>query len=132
MTTYGLLDTSAVVALENDRVFDLGSMPDEVSISSVTLAEIQVGIHAARDTETRARRLATWDWVSQLQTHDIDSDAAVEWARMRYRLGEAGRRVNVNDLWIASVALVHGLPVVTQDGDFAALEDVGGPVVIRI
>lgn len=131
-TTYGLLDTSAVVALENDRILDLAAIPDEVSISVVTLAELQAGIHAARDTETRARRMATFDWVSEFETHDIDADAAIEWSRMRYRLAELGRRANVNDLWIASVALAHGLPVVTQDDDFAVFEEVGGPVVIRV
>ena len=132
MTTYGLLDTSAVVGLENERIYDLALIPDEISISVVTLAELQVGIHAARDTDTRARRMATFDWVSELETHDIDADAAIEWSRMRYRLAESGRRANVNDLWIAAVALAHGLPVVTQDGDFTTFEEVGGPVVIRI
>lgn len=132
MTTYGLLDTSAIVGLENGRIRDFALVPDEISISAITLAELQVGIHSARDTETRARRIATLDWVSQLETHDIDADAAVEWSRMRYRLRELGRRPNVNDLWIAAVALVHGLPVVTQDDDFAVFEEIGGPVVIRV
>lgn len=101
-------------------------------MSVVTLAELQLGVYAARDTETRGRRLATLDNSAQFDVLDIDADAAVEWSRMRYRLAETGRRANLNDLWIASVALAHGLPVLTQDEDFDVLEQVGGPVVIRV
>lgn len=51
---------------------------------------------------------------------------------MRVRLAEEGRRINVNDLWIAAVAAANDLPVVTQDSDYDALEIIGGPQVIRI
>ncbi len=131
-TSFGLLDTSAVIAQERRRPVDLSDFPDEVMISVVTLAELQVGVFAARDTETRARRMATLDRVTAFETLPADADAATEWSRLRYRLAEAKRRITVNDLWIASIALVHGLPVVTQDGDFDVLEGLGGPGVIRI
>lgn len=132
MTTSGLLDTSVFIAWETARALDVAAMPDDLSLSVVTLAELHMGIYSARDTETRGRRMTTLDNASQFAVLDIDGDAAIEWSRMRYRLAETGRRTNVNDLWIAAVALVHGLPVITQDGDFDAFEEVGGPVVIRV
>lgn len=61
-----------------------------------------------------------------------DEAAAEHWARLRYRLAENGRRINVNDLWIASIALANGLPVVTQDRDFDVLEGLGGPAIIHV
>ncbi|BBX66577.1 hypothetical protein MPSYJ_00380 [Mycolicibacterium psychrotolerans] len=51
---------------------------------------------------------------------------------MRVHLAETGRRVRVNDLWIAAVAASHDLPVVTRDGDFDPLEGVAGLSVIRV
>jgi predicted nucleic acid-binding protein len=51
---------------------------------------------------------------------------------MRVLLAAAGRRVNVNDLWIAASASAAGLPVVTQDEDFDVLRDVAGLEVIRV
>jgi len=47
-------------------------------------------------------------------------------------LAETGRRVRINDLWIAAVAASRGLPVVTQVDDFDALNGVAGVDVIRI
>ena len=37
---------------------------------------------------------------------------------MRVLLAEAGR-INVSDLWIAASTASQGLPIVTQDDDFA-------------
>jgi predicted nucleic acid-binding protein len=48
------------------------------------------------------------------------------WARMRVHLAQSGRRLNINDLWIAAVAAARGLPVVTQDDDFGPVEAIGG------
>ncbi|MCW2527841.1 MAG: ribonuclease [Pseudonocardiales bacterium] len=62
----------------------------------------------------------------------IEAAAAGHWATLRDRWQETGRRINVNDLWIAAVALGNGLPIVTQDADFDALEDIGGPKLIRV
>lgn len=62
----------------------------------------------------------------------IDVISARHWATLRVRLAEHGRRVNVNDLWVAAMALATDLPVVTQDSDYDALESLGGSQVIRI
>jgi predicted nucleic acid-binding protein len=63
---------------------------------------------------------------------DVDVRAADRWAQLRVYLAESGRRVNVNDLWIAAIALANDLPIVTQDDEFAALEDFPGVELIRV
>ena len=63
---------------------------------------------------------------------DVDPATALVWAQMRVHLAEAGRRANVNDLWIAACAASRGLPVVTQDDDFAPVQGIAGLVVIRV
>jgi len=128
----GLLDTSVLIGSETGRLPDTDALPDEVFISVVTIAELQAGVLAAADTATRARRLATLDSVSGLGALPIDVVAAGHWATMRVRLAEEGRRINVNDLWIAAVAAANGLPIVTQDSDYDALAAIGGPEVIRV
>jgi predicted nucleic acid-binding protein len=128
----GLLDTSVFIALESGRPLDEHRIPEETAVSVVTLAELQAGVLAAADVDVRARRLATLDAVSDIELIDIDESAARAWARMRVHLGEIGRRVNVNDLWIAAVAASRGLPVVTQDDDFGPVAGVMGLDVIRV
>lgn len=128
----GLLDTSVFIGSESGRPLDEQRIPDETAVSVVTLAELQAGVLAAVDVDVRARRLATLDAVSDIELIDIDEPAARTWARMRVHLAGVGRRVNVNDLWIAAVAASRRLPVVTQDDDFGPVEGVAGLQVIRV
>lgn len=116
----GLLDTSIFIARESRRV-ELGSLPDEVAVSVITYAELRAGVLAASDVTTRSRRLTTLQAVADLNPLPVDSAVADEWARLRLLLAQAGRRVDVNDTWIAATALAHAVPVVTQDDDFSAL-----------
>lgn len=128
----GVLDTSVFIAAESGRPLDAARVPDESAISVVTLAELHAGVLAARDTDTRARRLATVEALADIEVLPIDAEAAVTWARLRVLLAESGRRANVNDLWIAATAASRGLPVVTQDDDFSAVEGLAGLVVVRV
>jgi predicted nucleic acid-binding protein len=54
------------------------------------------------------------------------------WARLRIQLAETGRRVRINDLWIAAIAASRRLPVITRDDDFAALDGAGGLTIIKV
>ncbi len=128
----GLLDTSVFIAAESGRPLDAKGIPDEAAVSVVTVAELQAGVLAAADLDVRARRLATLDAVADIELIGIDERAALMWARMRVHLAQSGRRLNVNDLWIAAVAASRGLPVVTQDDDFGPVEGIGGLEVVRV
>ncbi len=59
----------------------------------------------------------------------IDDGVAQAWARLRVALRDSGRRMTVNDAWIAATALALDVPVVSQDDDYA---DVPGLSVIRV
>jgi predicted nucleic acid-binding protein len=128
----GLLDTSVFIAGERGRSLDVERVPREVALSAVTIAELHVGVLAARDVDTRARRLATLEATADLEVLGVDEAVAAAWARLRVHLAEAGRPLNVNDLWIAATALAHGLPVVTQDDDFGPVDGVAGLEVLRV
>jgi predicted nucleic acid-binding protein len=132
VTQRGVLDTSVFIAAESGRALDVSLLPDESAISVITLAELNVGVLAAENTATRAARLSTLNAVSDIELLPIDGRTARCWANLRVQLADAGRRINVNDLWIAATAVSRNLPVVTQDDDFAAVEGIAGLVVLRI
>jgi predicted nucleic acid-binding protein len=112
--------------LQSDR------LPEQSLVSVVTLAELQAGVLAAADTATRQRRLVTAQLAAEVAPLPIDVAAAAQWARLRVLVHEAGRRIGVNDLWIAAVALAHDLPVITQDADFDLLDELGLAEVVRV
>lgn len=131
-TPVGLADTSLFIASESGRPLAFDRIPEELRVSVVTLAELEAGVLAARTVADRAARLRTLEQVSRLDPVVIDASAAAAWARLRVEVHQAGRRINVNDLWIAAAAIANNLPVVTQDDDFAVLADLGLVSVITV
>jgi predicted nucleic acid-binding protein len=128
----GVLDTSVFIANETGRALDESAIPEQVATTVITLAELNAGILAAGSADVRARRLATLDVVSDMEALPVDEDAARVWARLRVYLAETGRRMGINDLWIAAIAVSRGLPVITQDDDFAALDGAPGFTAIQV
>ena len=128
----GLLDTSVFIATETGRQLDESLIPAEVATTVVTVAELTVGVLAARTSDTLAQRLGALQFAAEMETLPVDEEAARMWARLRIHLAETGRRVRINDLWIAAIAASRTLPVVTQGDDFAALDGVGGLTIIKV
>ena len=127
-----LLDTSVFVGWESGRA--MLPLPGDTSfkISVVTFAELKTGVLTAADSTTRIRRMGSVDIAAEMQCLPIDEFVADEWAALRVAVAEAGRRANVNDLWIAATAVRHGIPVATQDADFEVMDGVRGLRVIRL
>lgn len=127
----GVVDTSVFIAQES-RGLDESLLPLEVGVSVVTYAELSAGVLAATDLRARSRRLATLSAVAAMTHLPIDLGVAHAWARVRVQVAQAGRRANVNDMWIAATALSLDLPVWTQDRDFDVIADLSGLQVVRM
>jgi hypothetical protein len=127
-----LLDTSVLIAIERGRPLRTEAMPDIAAISVVTKAELRVGIFAAEDVETRDRRLATFELASRIVALPVDEAVLRAWAQMRAYVRASSRKAKINDMWIAATAAAHEIPVLTQDGDFDALNGVAGLTVIPV
>lgn len=126
--TRAIADTSVFIAQETGR--DLGDLPEEVAVSVVTAAELELGVLRAKDTDTRARRLATLAQVrATYPLLPVDAETASCFARIAAAELEAGRRIRRHDAWIAATALRYGVAVATQDADFSAFESV---TVVRV
>lgn len=132
MNSAGVLDTSVFIAKESGRRLDAARVPDEVVTTVITVAELNLGVLAPASGDVRAQRLATLDAVGDMLAFPVDDGAARMWARLRIHLAETGQRVRINDLWIAAIAASRGLPVVTRDDDFTALDGVAGLTILRV
>jgi len=129
MSVPAILDTSIFVAIEQNRPL-ARPLPDQVGVSVVTLAELELGVLMAKDGGTIATRLATLTRVRE-QTAGLPADERVASAYARLAAAElqAGRKPRVHDTWIAATALTHGGEVWTQDEDFSAFSAV---TVVRL
>jgi len=125
----GLADTSVFIARESGRPIDLEALPDALAVSIITIGELRAGVLAATTVDARNQRLATLTSALQLDPIPVDEAVASEWARLRVVLRDSGKRMPVNDSWIAATALAHRVPVVTQDDDFPDLAELQ---VIRV
>ncbi len=114
----GLLDTSVFIAREVDR--PLGALPDRVTVSVVTIGELELGVLSAADSALRARRAGTLALARKMDPVPISESVMSAWARLVSDCRSAGiqRTVKLTDAMIAATAIDLGLPVVTQDDDY--------------
>ncbi|HWI21439.1 MAG TPA: PIN domain-containing protein [Baekduia sp.] len=118
-----IADTSVFIAQETSR--ELGELPEEIAVSVITAAELELGVLRATDAAARAIRLST---LSRVQATypllPVDPEVASCFARIAAAALARGRRIRRHDTWIAATAMRHGAAVLTQDADFSSFEDV--------
>jgi hypothetical protein len=125
-----VLDTSVFIASEQGRSLEAERLPDEAAISVVTLAELELGVHMAETENVRARRMATLQALhSTYVALPIDEPVASAFAELVAATRRSGRRLKIQDAWIAATARAHSAAIFTQDADFDALP---GVRVVRV
>ena len=123
-----LADTSVLVGVEAGRLAG-GFAEYSWAVSTVTMGELRLGVLRATDPETASLRLATYQLGRQFDPLAVDEEVADAWAVLVARLRADGRRMPVNDSWIAATAIAHEVPVATQDSDY---DDAPGLTVIKL
>lgn len=84
------------------------------------LAEFRFGILKSN----RRARMEDWYWksVAAAEVLPVDVQTAERYAQIRVALEYQGRRIPMNDLWIAALALQHNLPVLSRDNHFDVVD----------
>ena len=112
--TVGLLDTSALINLENLNEADL---PDVIVVSALSLAELAAGPHATPDPIERSRRQDRLQRAEALfNPVPFDTEAARAYGEVYAATLAAGRKARGNraiDLMIAATARATRLPLYT-------------------
>jgi len=88
--------------------------PSDLSLSTITLAEIYYGIEKS-PVKKAQRRAKIQKIVSVLKIYPFDEAAAASYARIRAQLEKNGVRISERDTQIAAVAMANRLTVVTHN-----------------
>jgi predicted nucleic acid-binding protein len=114
----GLVDTSVVIDWDDQAL--LSALPDEVAVSTITMAELAAGPHLAGDPAERARRQARLQQAEGLfEPLDFDRAAARSYGLVVAAIVASGRshRCRIADLLIAAIAHANGLDFYTRNPD---------------
>jgi hypothetical protein len=119
----GILDTSTVALLE--RIGDPRTLPPELLITAVTLAELSVGPLVAADPGERATRQLRCSRQRPTGPLPFDAPAARAVGRVAASLHRAGRKTGARsyDAMIAAAARANDLPLFTcNPADFEHID----------
>ena len=130
--TRGLLDTNILIQWGR---LERMTLPMELAITTVTLAELSSGVHLAESGLERANRLSVLQWAESIfDPLPFDVDAARAYGRVAAAVRSLGRspRARVADQMIAAIAISEGLPVFTTNPkDFIGLDALLDVVPVR-
>ena len=116
-----ILDTSVVLAT------DVPNLPDELAISTATLAELHFGVLVATDPSVRAERLRRLSTLQhQFEALPVDEKVATSYGVLAAAVVASGRqpRARVMDLLVAATAHAQGAKLCTRNArDLVGLEE---------
>jgi predicted nucleic acid-binding protein len=116
-----LIDTCIWVDVERGALApgDVAAITGEepVFLSPVTIAELEFGTWRARDDDVRQRRRAALERLRRKPLLIIDGNTGRLFGELAGQQASAGRgaEFRVQDVWIASQAIQHGLRLLTRN-----------------
>ena len=115
-----LLDTSAYSALRrgHQHILDVLRRSETVAVSSVVLGELYSGFRAGNCWAENTAQLAQFLSKPSVRVLNVTEETALRYAEVDVYLRKKGRPIPRNDVWIAAVALEHGLQLLTLDVHF--------------
>lgn len=118
-----LLDTNIIIALfagDESVMASLGRAA-QVFIPSIALGELHYGARKSGRSQQNLERIEAL--ISSSIIIDCDTQTARCYGEVKNRLRIKGRPLPENDVWIASLAIQHGLTLITRDAHFQQVED---------
>ncbi|MFH1722560.1 MAG: type II toxin-antitoxin system VapC family toxin [Candidatus Altiarchaeota archaeon] len=121
-----MLDTSVLLNLEirqPETIAKLKNLKAEISprfhITTFTYSEVYLGFLE----KTRENREKMEEELNQFPLLNTDLRSSKLYAHLKYQLKKTGKAIPDFDLLIASIALAHNLPVITEDKHFQEIPD---------
>ena len=90
----------------------------KIAICCVSIGELLSGFKGRTREKENRKELEEFLDAPRVKLYGIDEDTAEFYAEILTSLRKKGRPIPTNDIWIASVALQHGLKLFSKDHHF--------------
>ena len=119
-----MLDTNAwaAFAAADGNVVRRVHAAESILMSSVVVGELLFGVYNGHRSRQNARVLADFLGEQDVEFLPVGYATADWFGRLAAQQRRAGKRMGLNDLWIAAHAFEHGAELLTFDRGFAAIE----------
>jgi predicted nucleic acid-binding protein len=126
-----LLDTSAYSNLMrgNKIISELLDEANEVFLCAIVFGELLAGFKRGSKEKDNKAVLSDFLSVTNVGFLYVDDSTAERYAIILDYLKKGGTPIPTNDIWIAAIAMQHGLVLLTSDQHFSSLPHIVSEVV---
>lgn len=115
-----LIDTNIYIEfLRGSRqIGNILSSAEIIALSTISIGELLAGFMVSNDEKKYTKELDEFLYSPRLAIYGIDTETSEFYSKIYYDLRLAGTPIPANDLWIAALALQHGIRLFTLDNHF--------------
>ena len=115
-----LIDTNIYThALAGDpETTEILKKKKKIAICCICIGELLSGFKGGTREKENRKELEEFLDAPRVQIYSIDEDTSEFYAEILNSLRKKGRPIPTNDIWIAAVALQHGLKLFSKDHHF--------------
>jgi len=112
-----IIDTSVLIAVEREDIdFNKWQKYNSAYISSITVTELLIGVHRAKNSKIRIKRSAFVEHIiGSISSLVFGEEEARVYSQILYDLYKKGITVGSHDMIIGATAIASGYPVLTMN-----------------
>lgn len=116
-----LIDTNIYIEFlrGNRKIENIFSSAEIIALSTISIGELLAGFRISNNISKYTEELDEFLYSPRLVIYDIDTETSEFYSKIYYDLRSASTPIPANDLWIAALALQHGIKLLTLDKHFS-------------
>lgn len=115
-----LIDTNIYIEFlrGNPEVEGIFNTAEVIALSTISIGELLAGFRISVKEKKHMDELDELIYSPRVVIYDIDTETSEFYSKIYSDLRAAGTPIPTNDLWIAALALQHGIKLFTLDNHF--------------
>jgi len=103
------------------EVLDTLRYTARICISAISIGELMTGFRGGGKEQKNRKELHQFLDSPRVTLYPVNEETAEQYSAILTQLKKQGTPVPTNDIWIAAVAMQHGLPLFTKDKHFSTI-----------